>query len=66
MSWLISFFSQTNPTAGSAKPGNPAATLSLRNLLCFSSGDDGVGGGIGLNMHPDGRVEGGYGFFLRG
>jgi len=26
--------------------------------------DDGVGGGIELGMHPDGRVEGGYGFFI--
>ena len=28
--------------------------------------DDGVGGGMGLNMHPDGRLEGGYGFFVPG
>ena len=28
--------------------------------------DDRVGGGLGINMHPDGRVEGGYGFFIPG
>lgn len=27
---------------------------------------DGVGGGMGLNLHPDGRVEGSYGFFIPG
>lgn len=25
---------------------------------------DDVGGGMGANLHPDGRVEGGYGFFV--